>query len=87
LPKDRDFAEASAAAVFNPENRSARIYPARSPSASPLLGAPHRVSPRRKISRPGALARAIADAASDLDPVERRMVASVTARALQQVFA
>jgi hypothetical protein len=33
------------------------------------------------------VARAIAEAAGDLDPVERRMAASVVMRALQQVFA
>jgi carbon-monoxide dehydrogenase medium subunit len=67
--KTGEFAEASAAAVFDPEKGSARgsISPrcARCPSRS-----------RRS--------RAIAEAASDVDPVERRMAAAVTARALQQ---
>jgi aerobic carbon-monoxide dehydrogenase medium subunit len=87
--KTGDFAEASAAAVFDPENRSARVYLGAVRPVPVSLGAiASRVAREGKSAASGeALARAIAEAASDLDPVERRMAASVTARALQQVFA
>jgi carbon-monoxide dehydrogenase medium subunit len=87
--KTGEFAEASAAAVFDPETRSARVY----------LGAVRPVpvalaTLAARIAREGksgasreAVVGAIAEAAGDLDAVERRMAASVTSRALQQVFA
>jgi carbon-monoxide dehydrogenase medium subunit len=87
--KTGEFAEASAAAVFDPETGTARVYLAAVRSVPIPLGAL-----ARRVAREGksaasedAAMRAIAEAASDLDPVERRMAVSATARALQQVFA
>jgi carbon-monoxide dehydrogenase medium subunit len=87
--KTGDFAEASAAAVFDPERQFARVYLAALRPVPVSLG-----SLAARVAREGrsaaseqAVARTIAEAASDLDPVARRMAASVTARALQQVFA
>jgi carbon-monoxide dehydrogenase medium subunit len=87
--KTGEFAEASAAAAFDPEIGSARVYfAALRPVPVPLGAIASRVA-RQGISAASeeALMQAIAEAASDLDPIERRMAASVTARALQQVFA
>src|SRR5262245_43729730 len=87
--KTGEFAEASAAAVFDPEARRARVYLG---AARPLPVALAALAAR--IAREGksgasreAVVGAIAEAAGDLDAVERRMAASVTSRALQQVFA
>lgn len=87
--KTGEFAEASAAAVFDPEKGAARVYLAAVRPAPISLGAiASRVAREGKsAASEEAVARAIAEAASDLDPVERRMAAAVTARALQQVFA
>jgi carbon-monoxide dehydrogenase medium subunit len=87
--KTGDFAEASAAAVLDPENRSARVYLAAvRPVPVALAALAARVAREgQSAASEEAVARAIAEAASDLDPVARRMAASVTARALQRVFA
>ncbi len=89
--KTGEFAEASAAAVFDPETGAARIYLARGSTgaASPLAALARRVAQEGKVRRLGATQSraAVAEAASDLDPVERRMAAAVATRALQQVFA
>jgi len=87
--KTGEFAEASAAAVFDPEKGAARVYlGAVRPVPVSLAALAARVAREGKSATSGeAVARAIAEAAGDLDPVERRMAASVTARALQQVFA
>ena len=87
--KTGEFAEASAAAVFDPDTRSARVYlGAIRPAPVALAALAAQVAREGQSAASGeAVARAIAEAASDLDPVERRMAASVTARALQQVFA
>jgi aerobic carbon-monoxide dehydrogenase medium subunit len=87
--KTGEFAEASAAAVFDPEKGSARVYLAAvRPVPISLAALASRVAREGKSATSGeAVARAIAEAAGDLDPVERRMAASVTTRALQQVFA
>ncbi len=87
--KTGDFAEASAAAVFDPERRCARVYLAAvRPVPVSLAAIAARVAREGQSAASGeAVARAIAEAAGDLDPVQRRMAASVTARALQQVFA
>jgi carbon-monoxide dehydrogenase medium subunit len=75
--------------VFDPDTRSARVYlGAVRPAPVALAALAARVAREGQSAVSGeAVARAIAEAASDLDPVERRMAASVTARALQQVFA
>ena len=87
--KTGDFAEASAAAVFDPERGAARVYLAAvRPVPVSLAALASRVAREGRSAASGeAVARAIAEAAGDLDPVQRRMAASVTARALQQVFA
>jgi carbon-monoxide dehydrogenase medium subunit len=87
--KTGEFAEASAAAVFDPEKQSARIYlGAVRPAPVSLAAIAARVARDGRSAASGeAVARAIAEAAGDLDPVERRMAASVVTRALQQVFA
>jgi aerobic carbon-monoxide dehydrogenase medium subunit len=87
--KTGEFAEASAAAVFDPEKQSARVYlGAVRPAPVALAALAARVAREGQSAVSGeAVARAIAEVASDLDPVERRMAASVTTRALQQVFA
>jgi carbon-monoxide dehydrogenase medium subunit len=86
--KTGEFAEASAAAVFDPDRRSARVYLGAVRPVPVSLGAiAARVAQDGRSAASGeAVARAIAEAASDLDLVERRMAASVTTRALQQVF-
>jgi carbon-monoxide dehydrogenase medium subunit len=87
--KTGDFAEASAAAVFDPERGSARVYlGALRPVPVSLAALASRVAREgRSAASAETVARAVAEAAGDLDPVERRMAASVTARALQRVFA
>jgi carbon-monoxide dehydrogenase medium subunit len=87
--KTGDFAEAAAAAVFDPQTGAARVYLAAVCPVPVSLGTiAARVAREGKSAASGeAAARAIAEAAGDLDPVQRRMAASVTARALQQVFA
>ena len=87
--KTGEFAEASAAAVFDPETGAARVYYAAvRPVPAPLGALTQRVAREgRSAASEEAVTRAIAEMASDLDPVERRMTASAVARALQQVFA
>jgi aerobic carbon-monoxide dehydrogenase medium subunit len=87
--KTGEFAEASAAAVFDPETGAARIYYAAVRPVPVLLAAiAQRVAREGKsAASEETVTRAVAEAASDLDPVERRMTASATVRALQQVFA
>jgi carbon-monoxide dehydrogenase medium subunit len=87
--KTGEFAEASAAAVFDPEAGAARVYLAAvRPTPVPLAALAPRVAQEGKAAASEeAVMRAIAEAASDLDAVERRMAASATTRALQQVFA
>jgi carbon-monoxide dehydrogenase medium subunit len=87
--KTGEFAEASAAAVFDPETGTARIYLAAvRPAPVPLWALSRRIAQEGKSAiSEDAVAQAITEAASDLDPVERRMATSATARALQQVFA
>lgn len=86
--KTGEFAEASAAAVFDPDSRAARIYLAAvRPASVPLAALARRVAQEGKSAvSEEAVAGAIAVAASDLDPVERRMAVAAVTRALQQVF-
>jgi carbon-monoxide dehydrogenase medium subunit len=87
--KTGEFAEASAAAVFDPQAGAARI----------LLGA-LRGTPRplpvlaQQVAREGqsaaskrAVTESLAQSVPDLDVVERRMATSAVMRALMQVFA
>ena len=87
--KTGEFAEASAAAVFDPESGAARIYlGAIRPAPVPLVALARRVAQEGKsAASEQAVAKAIAEAAGNLDPVERRMAAAAVTRALRQVFA
>jgi carbon-monoxide dehydrogenase medium subunit len=75
--------------VFDPETKVARLfYGAVRPAPIPLGELAQRVAREGKsAATEDAVVRAIAEAAGDLDPVERRMTASAVARALKQVFA
>jgi carbon-monoxide dehydrogenase medium subunit len=86
--KTGEFAEASAAALFDPEASIARLfYGAVRPTAVPLGEFARRVAREGKSAvAEEAVVRAIAEAAGALDSVERRMTASAVVRALQQVF-
>jgi len=87
--KTGEFAETSAAAVFDPDMRAARIYfGAVRPAPVALSGLARRIAQEgRSAASEQAINSAVGDAASDLDPVERRMVTVAVSRALQQVFA
>ena len=87
--KTGEFAEASAAAVFDPETKAARIF------LGALRGTPQPLSAlARQVAREGQSAvsiegvtEAVTRAIGDLDAVERRMAASAVLRALAQVLA
>jgi carbon-monoxide dehydrogenase medium subunit len=85
--KTGEFAEASAAAVFDPEKRTARIF------LGALAGAPQPLSDfAQNVARSGqaakdAIADAVTRAAPDLDSIERGMAATAVARALQRILA
>jgi aerobic carbon-monoxide dehydrogenase medium subunit len=86
--KTGEFPEASAAAVFDPAARMARIYlGALSGPPQPLLGLAATIAREGPgAATEGAVAAAIT-AAADGDAVERRMRRAAVARALKQVFA
>ncbi|MBI3707723.1 MAG: FAD binding domain-containing protein [Proteobacteria bacterium] len=85
--KTGEFPEASAAALFDAERRSARVF------IGALSGAPQRIPAlAAAIAERGAAActreateAAVTAAAPDLDVIDRRMHAAVLLRALQQV--
>jgi carbon-monoxide dehydrogenase medium subunit len=85
--KTGEFAEASAAAIFDPASRTARIF------VGALTGAPQPLPAlAEEIAQTGrgtkeAVSDAVAVAAPDLDPVERGMATVAVARALQRVIA
>jgi aerobic carbon-monoxide dehydrogenase medium subunit len=87
--KTGDFAEASAAAVLDPQSGAARIF------LGALRGSPQPLATlAQQVAREGARAvstqavtNALAQSAADLDAIERRMAAAAVMRALQQVFA
>jgi carbon-monoxide dehydrogenase medium subunit len=87
--KTGEFAEASAAAVFDPESGVARIYlGALRPAPVPLVALARGVAQHGKsATSEAAIAAAIVEAAGNLDAVERRMAAAAVTRALRQVFA
>ena len=87
--KTGEFAEASAAAVFDPESGAARIYlGAIRPAPVPLVALARRIAQEGKsAASEQAVAKAIAEAAGNLDAVERRMAAAAVTRALRQVLA
>jgi carbon-monoxide dehydrogenase medium subunit len=87
--KTGEYAEASAAAVFDPGSQIAHIY------FGAVRPAPVSLSAMaRRIAQEGqsavsdeAIGAAVVAVATDLDPIERRMVTAAVTRALQQVFA
>jgi carbon-monoxide dehydrogenase medium subunit len=85
--KTGEFAEASAAAVFDPEARTARVF------LGALSGAPQPLHDlAQDVARTGRAAKeaivgAVARAAPDLDPIERGMAATAVARAIQRMVA
>ncbi len=88
--KTGEYAEASAAAVFDPETQVARIYFGRGSSRTCRAFRPRPAGCPRGTIRlfpEEAVSAAIAEVANDLDPIERRMLTTAVARALQQVFA
>jgi aerobic carbon-monoxide dehydrogenase medium subunit len=87
--KTGEFAEASAAAVFDPESGVARIF------VGSLRGVPRPLpSLAQEVAKHGqcaaateAVAQALTQAISDLDAVERAMASAAVTRALMRVFA
>jgi carbon-monoxide dehydrogenase medium subunit len=87
--KTGEFAEASAAAVFDPETGAARIF------LGALRGTPQSLSAlAERVAREGesaasaeAVMQALTQAVRDFDAVELQMGAAAVTRALQQVFA
>ncbi len=87
--KTGEFAEASAAAVFDPETGAARIF------LGALRGTPQPLSAlAQRVAREGEAAasaetvtQALTQIVRDFDAIERRMAAAAVTRALQQVFA
>jgi aerobic carbon-monoxide dehydrogenase medium subunit len=86
--KTGDFAEVCAAAVFDPQAGVARIFLGALMSAPMALSSLARdVASRGHIAAsPEVIATALAAAAPDLDPIERRMAAGTVRRTLDQVF-
>jgi carbon-monoxide dehydrogenase medium subunit len=87
--KTGDFADASAAAVFDPETGTARIFlGALRPTPQPLAGLARRVAAEGETAASAAMViQALGEAVPDFDAVERRMAAAAVTRALQQVLA
>jgi aerobic carbon-monoxide dehydrogenase medium subunit len=85
--KTGEFAEASAAAAFDPQSGTARVFlGALRPTPLPLAALAERVA-REGASAMAGVAAAVTQAAPDLDAIERRMAVAVVTRALQQVLA
>jgi carbon-monoxide dehydrogenase medium subunit len=87
--KTGEFAEASAAAVFDPERRVALLFlGALRPTPQPLTAFAERVA---REGKPAVMAetvtQAVTQAVPDLDVIERRMASAAVLRAVQQVFA
>ncbi len=87
--KTGEFAEASAAAVFDPESGVARIF------VGSLRGVPRPLpSLAQEVAKHGqsaaatdAVTQALTQAIGDLDAIERAMAAAAVTRALMRVFA
>ncbi len=83
--KTGEFAEASAAAVFDPERGLARVFlGALCPAPQPLSALADRVA-REVAASAEAVTAAVTQALPALDPVERRMAGTAVLRALHQV--
>jgi aerobic carbon-monoxide dehydrogenase medium subunit len=86
--KTGEFAEASAAAVFDPETSVARIF------LGSLRGVPQPLtSLAQEVAKHGrsaaaseAVTQALTQTVGDLDAVERAMAAAAVTRALMRVF-
>ncbi|HEX9465247.1 MAG TPA: FAD binding domain-containing protein [Alphaproteobacteria bacterium] len=87
--KTGEFPESSAATVFDPERRTARIFVgALSGPPQPLPGLARAVAERGPAAATReAIAQAVTAAAPNADTVERRLHAATVGRALRQVFA
>jgi aerobic carbon-monoxide dehydrogenase medium subunit len=84
--KTGDFAEASAASLFDPERGVARIFlGALCPSPQSLAALAERVA-REGAANAQAVAAAVTQALPALNPIERRMAGTAVLRALHQVF-
>src|SRR6266511_4609357 len=87
--KTGEFAEASAAAVFDPESGVASIFlGALRGTPQPLTSLAQQVAKRGDLAASTeAVSHALAQSVSDLDAVERSMAAAAVTRALMQVLA
>ena len=87
--KTGEFAEASAAAVFDPESGAASIFlGALRGTPQPLASLAQQVAREGKIAASTeAVSQALAQSVSGLDAVERSMATAVVTRALMQVLA
>lgn len=87
--KTGEFAEASAAAVFDPESGVARIFlGALHGTPQPLASLAQRVAKQGEVAASTeAVSQALSQSVRDLDAVEHGMAAAAVARALRQVFA
>jgi aerobic carbon-monoxide dehydrogenase medium subunit len=85
--KTGDFAEASAAAVFDPQTGAARVYfGALRGKPQSLAALAQRVAKEGRPAASEIVAEAVAQSVPDLDPVEHRMATAAVTRALQRVF-
>jgi aerobic carbon-monoxide dehydrogenase medium subunit len=87
--KTGEFAEASAAAVFDPEHGIARLFlGALRGTPRPLAALAQQVAAEgERAAGKEAVMPAVAQAAPDLDPIERRIAGAVVTRALRQALA
>ena len=87
--KTGEFAEASAAAVFDPESGVASIFlGALRGTPKPLTSLAQQVAKQGELAASTeAVSQALAQSVSDLDAVEHSMAAAAVTRALMQVFA
>jgi carbon-monoxide dehydrogenase medium subunit len=87
--KTGEFAEASAAAVFDPKSGVARIFlGALRGTPQPLTSLAQQVAKEGEVAASTeAVSQALSQSVRDLDAVEHGMAAAAVARALGQVFA
>jgi carbon-monoxide dehydrogenase medium subunit len=86
--KTGEYAEASAAALFDPQTGAARIFLG-AMRKTPVSLAPlaERIAAQgRPAASKEAVRHALTQAAPDLDPIEQRMATATVARALDQVL-
>lgn len=86
--KTGEFPEASAAIVLDPLRNTARLFlGALNGAPRPLVALANDLASRGgTAASSAAIEEAVAAAAPDLDPLERRLHAAVAARAIKQVF-